>query len=174
MEEENTPARREEKRSREVTTVAHPQTSNKTAPETQTQNPNTVNKPMKPATPLFSRVAQTSISIAPPRPPRSATRAIVGLSYVCRRADFKFNETKRNSDRLASPPATINIISIDHRRPLECRYLGFKRGSRSSGLPKNAGIRWCTDCGRTSLMASKPVVAIPPACSTIMAIGLPS
>lgn len=56
----------------------------------------------------------------------------------------------------------------------ECRYLGFSNGNTLSGLPKNAGMRWCTDCGRTSLIGSKPVVATPPASSTIMAIGFPS
>lgn len=71
------------------------------------------------------------------------------------------------------PHTSAGWLPAQSRHRFECRYLGFKRGSKSSGLPKKAGIRWCTDCGRTSLIDSNPVVATPPASSTIIAIGLP-
>lgn len=60
-----------------------------------------------------------------------------------------------------------------------CHYfrlpeINSSSNSTSSFEPRNNGTRWCISFGCTSRIRCVPVVAFPPACSTINAIGFAS
>src|SRR6185437_13315819 len=80
---------------------------------------------------------------------------------------------RRRAERRANARVAREGDGFIYTERSESRWY-FVAVSTSFFEPRNTGTRWCSCVGGTSRMRERPVVAAPPACSTMKLIGLAS